>query len=258
MATLGLAVITKNEERVIQECLESVPIASKKIVVDSQSTDKTVEISKSCNAQVIVREWPGYGKQKRFAMEQIDCDWILLLDADEFLTQESIHELENLINQDDPTGTKGFDAYELPIYYLFLKRPIKYGKGPSYPIRLIKNGKGAYNDLEISESIEVPSNKIGRLKFGALHDTSPTLHHRLSKIQRDTDLELQYAKDLPVSFWELFVLPFKYFVSYTIKKSAWRDGIPGMILLTMFTFQIFLQYAKIYEYQKLNSLKKES
>lgn len=239
--TLGLAVITKNEEKNIAQCLESVPFAKCKIVVDSLSTDNTVEIATRLGAKVFQKEWEGYPKQKQFALEQVDADWILVLDADEYLTPEAQKEIKEVIIK---SSTQ--DAYRIPRYEVFMGQIIQHGKGIDHPLRLIKKGKGVYTTREVHEEIIVAGD-CGILKNGMIHKSSVDIISRYEKIRRDLHLERQYITAQEISLSTLFGGPVRYFISYFFKKKAWKDGVPGIIWLLFFTFQLFLQQALQYE-----------
>ena len=96
LSTVACVVITKNEETNIQDCLKSVQWADELVVVDAESRDKTVELARACGAKVSVRPWPGFGLQKNFGMAQASSDWILILDADERVTEELSWRSEDL------------------------------------------------------------------------------------------------------------------------------------------------------------------
>src|SRR5438309_186937 len=95
--SLACVVITKNEEANIQDCLRSAQWANELIVVDAESCDKTVELAHACGAKVSVRPWPGFGLQKNFGMAQASSDWILILDADERVTEELHREVRTCL-----------------------------------------------------------------------------------------------------------------------------------------------------------------
>jgi glycosyltransferase involved in cell wall biosynthesis len=240
-ATLGLAVITKNEEKNIERCLRSVPFAKIQIVVDSLSTDQTVLIAEKLGAKIFLRKWEGYPKQKQFALEQVDADWILVLDADENLTIEAQEEIKSIIQ-----NVHSCDAYAIPRYQVFMGRVLTHGKGFDHPLRLFKRGKGSYTSREVHEEILV-NGTCGTLKCGMIHESSLDIMARYEKIKRDLMLEKQYVSSEKISYSALFVGPIRYFLSYFIKGGAWRDGVPGVIWLILFTFQIFLQNALQYE-----------
>src|SRR5256712_7389519 len=104
MQTIAAIVITKNEERNIAACLESLKWVDELIVVDAESTDRTVELAKAYTSKVFVRTWPGYGPQKNFAMAQATADWILIVDADERVSDELREEIQALLQKPRSAG----------------------------------------------------------------------------------------------------------------------------------------------------------
>ncbi|MFA0125833.1 glycosyltransferase family 2 protein, partial [Vibrio sp. 10N.261.48.A2] len=99
--TLSVIVITKNEEDRIETCLKSVvDIADELVVLDSGSTDATVEICQKYTDNVTITDWPGFGKQKQRALDKATCDWVLSIDADEALDEEMSKALVELLKQD--------------------------------------------------------------------------------------------------------------------------------------------------------------
>ena len=94
---LSISIVCLNEAGIIGECLQQAArVADEVVVVDSGSTDKTIEIAESYGAKIFHQDWLGYGKQKNFALSQCSNEWVLSLDADEILTDELIAELELL------------------------------------------------------------------------------------------------------------------------------------------------------------------
>ena len=126
MPLLSVAIITCDEERNLARTLASVAFADEVVVVDSGSTDRTVEIARSFGARVFIREWPGFAQQKNFAIQQCSGDWVLSLDADEELSPELRTQLRLLLPTNPPA-----DAYFINRRNLFLNRWIK--RGGYYP-----------------------------------------------------------------------------------------------------------------------------
>ncbi|MEK6705712.1 MAG: glycosyltransferase family 2 protein [Candidatus Poribacteria bacterium] len=251
MTTLGVAIITKNEEKNIIRCLSSVSFADDKIIIDSHSTDRTVEFAKQCGARVIVRDFQGYSKEKQYAMDQLNTDWILALDADEILSPELQIEIRNTINS--PSALSG---YNITRHQVFLGRILRYGRGVDYHMRLFRRGKGCYDGKEAHEVI-ILDGVAGRLNGVIIHVSSPNISDRMRKICAETDNEMQFIAPMPITKRQLFINPIIYFISYMIKKSTWKDGIPGIIMLIMFCFQFFFLNARIYESYLLKNKKTE-
>ncbi len=212
MNKFSLVIITLNEEKYIERCINSVPSASEVIVVDSGSTDQTTQLAKKCGAQVIHQDWLGYGKQKQFAIEQASHEWVLLLDADEFANVELLDSIDQAMNQDV------YQAYHLPIREYFLGRELTQGRGITNPIRFHKKSAGKINSEEIHEKF-VTDKPISELDGYCLHYSAPTVLERLKKILRDATLEKEHHH------WEvtprsIFLDPIRYFFSYLIKKKC--------------------------------------
>src|SRR5438445_8835456 len=109
MESIAAIVITKDEERNIGACLECLKWADEMIVVDAESSDRTVDLAKAYTPKVYVRAWPGYGPQKNFAMAQVTADWILIVDADERVSPELQNEIEGVLKEDPAVS-----AYRVP------------------------------------------------------------------------------------------------------------------------------------------------
>ena len=139
MPLLSVAIITCNEEANLARTLRSVAWAEEVIVVDSGSTDKTVEIARSLGAIVIEREWPGFAAQKNFAIAQCTGTWILSLDADEEVSPELQRQIRLLLSSNPP-----YDAIYLKRRNLFLNRWIKHGGFyPDPKLRLFQIGRAS-------------------------------------------------------------------------------------------------------------------
>src|SRR6059036_460680 len=109
MQTIAAVVITKNEERNISACLESLKWVDEVIVVDAESSDRTAELAKAYTPKVFVRAWSGYGPQKNFAIDQATADWILIVDADERVTGKLREVIQKVLQKDNPVV-----AYRIP------------------------------------------------------------------------------------------------------------------------------------------------
>ncbi len=243
MIDISLVVITLNEEKNIGKCLESVSFAHEVLVIDSGSTDNTKKVSEALGARFISHHWEGYGKQKQFAIEQATNDWVLLLDADEFLTKELVEEIKEFDFDD-------IQAMELPIKQIFLGQVCHYGKAVSYPVRMFNRKHGAYDLKNIHEAFIV-NGRVSRFKSAILHNSATDIGSRIKKIKRDVHLEIKNST-LKVKWHHIFIDPVRYFFSYYLKQSAWRDGVPGFILTFLFAVQILFQNLAIYARDNLN------
>ncbi len=154
-ATIASVTITKNEERNIAACLDSLKWVDELIVVDAESADRTVELAKAHTSKVYVRPWPGYGPQKNFAMDQATADWVLIVDADERVTDELREEILALLTAPGPAA-----AYRIPrrnFYYGCWIRGA--GQYPDPQLRLVRRGRGRMELVGRASVFPAPRNR---------------------------------------------------------------------------------------------------
>ena len=166
MPRLSLIVITRNEEAAIGRCLRSASFADETVVVDNQSSDKTVEIALSLGAKVIrAADWPGFGPQKNRALDAATGDWVLSLDADEWIEPPLADAIKAAIADPDAA-----DGYEMPRRSRFCGRVVGHcGWWPDYVTRLWRRGKGRFAEVPVHERVIVEG-KVARLREPIEHD----------------------------------------------------------------------------------------
>ncbi len=188
MPRLSLIVITKNEEAAIERCLRSVAgIADEIVVVDSQSTDRTLEIARGFGAKILEpRDWPGFGPQKQRAQEAASGEWILSLDSDEWIEDGARREIEAVLR--DPNAKAG---YRLPRRNRFIGEIVRHGGWwPDYVVRLYKRSNGRFNDNLVHESVIVDG-EIGTLTNPVEHNTIVSAEDANGKIERYAEIAAQ-------------------------------------------------------------------
>ena len=145
MTTLSVVVLTLNEERNIDECLASVSWADEITVVDSGSTDRTVEIARRYTTRVLQLPWEGYGATKNTALNSVTGAWVLWLDADERVTPDLRAEITAILERNDPRVA----ACSMPRRAYFLGRWIRHsGWYPGRVTRLFRKAQGRFSELE--------------------------------------------------------------------------------------------------------------
>lgn len=179
---ISAVVITYNEEANIGDCLESISWTDEIIVIDSGSTDKTVEIAKKYTDKVFMHEWSGYSAQKNHGIRLTKEDWILSIDADERVTYDLKKEiLANL-------GSKSFNGFYMPRRSYFLGKWLKYsGWYPDYQLRVFRKSDGKFNERVVHEGVKV-SGDIGYLDSDLIHFPYGNLTHYFEKFNEYTDL----------------------------------------------------------------------
>ena len=152
---LSVSIITKNEEDNIERCLDSVKWANEIIIVDSGSTDHTLEICKSYNCKIIETEWLGFGLTKQIGVNAATNNWILSIDADEEVTSELKNKILELVQ------STTFHAFNIKRVSYYLKKRIQYsGWQTDRPLRLFNKQYGNFNDASVHESVVINSNLI--------------------------------------------------------------------------------------------------
>jgi glycosyltransferase involved in cell wall biosynthesis len=248
--SISAVIITKNEEDRIKDCLESVTWADEIIIVDSFSTDTTVNICKGYTGKIFQREMRGFGEQKQFAIEKATSDWILSLDADEIVTEELKNEIQKILNQEN--NYDGFKIYRRNIY---LGRSMRYCGWYIPVLRIFKRGKGRFNERKVHEDIIV-NGKVGVLKGEILHKTYRDISHHIEKIDTYTtyDVDELMKKGIilrPLNYVWYFVFKpsAKFFQKYIFQKGL-LEGKHGFILSIHAAMVVFINYAKLWERQQ--------
>jgi glycosyltransferase involved in cell wall biosynthesis len=246
--SLSVTIITLNEEANLPHAIKSVEWAKEVIVIDSGSTDKTVEIAKKLGARVIHNPWPGYGQQKNFAQKQASCDWILNIDADEVVPPELALEIQNAITQVDNKKTEAWGFY-FPRKTYYLGRWIQHGGWyPNYLVRLVHRNHASWTEPNVHEELKVS---------GPVQGLSSALHHyAFSSIQDQILTNLQFSRlgsqDLKrtgqkPSLGRLILKPIGKFLETYIIKRGFLDGLPGFIISVNAAHSMFLKYAYLSE-----------
>ena len=245
---ISAIVITFNEEENIGDALRSLKWADEIIVVDSESTDRTVEIARRFTDKVIIRSWPGYSAQKNFAHTQAAHDWIFSLDADERVSDELAGEIETLKHKTEPEVA----GYEMPRLTNYMGRWIKHsGWYPDYKLRLYDRRNAEWVGDYVHESVKVDG-ATKKLRGDILHYTvsSASDHHR--RIDRYTTLAASQAhsEGKRASFASLIFSPAATFIRSYILKLGFMDGVEGFAIARFAAYYAFLKNLKLWERQK--------
>jgi glycosyltransferase involved in cell wall biosynthesis len=248
--TLSVVLITQNEERNLPRTLESVmPLVRDSkgeiIVVDSGSTDRTVEIAESYGAKVFVEPWKGFAAQKNSAMNKASMDWVLQLDADEALEPELVAEMEVVLN--DGAAMRGF---WIPRKNFFLSRWIKHGGFyPDPKLRLVRRGAGQFEEYGAHPTMRV-NGPTGRLSHALLHDAYPTLRGYIDHMNSYSSMGAEVAlakRDRGFSFADIVIRPALTFIYNYFMRFGFLDGREGLLLHLYHSAYVSWKYAKAWE-----------
>lgn len=251
-STLSVAIITLNEEANLPRTLASVSFADEIILIDSGSTDRTVEIAQSFRAKVFTEPWKGFGPQKNSAIDKCTGTWVLSIDADEELTPQLQSELRTLL-QSPPA----VDAYRMPLRHVFLRRHINHGGFyPDVKLRLFQRFDPAatspirFSERLVHESIQC-TGPIGLLRSDLLHHGYPTLDTYIEHMNRYSSLggEIAFSKAKTSRSWLAFsanvvIVPTLTFFWNYIVRLGFLDGREGLLLHLYHSAYISWKYAK--------------
>jgi glycosyltransferase involved in cell wall biosynthesis len=239
---ISVIIITYNEEENIGACLETVEWADEIIVVDSFSTDKTLEICKRHAHEVIQRRWEGFGPQKQFALEQATCDWVLSIDADERVSPELREEILAGMNDFDREG------YFVPRESFWLGKRLRFGGcGKERIVRFFKREKGRFQG-NVHEKLIVQG-EVGHLKHSILHVSYRDMDHYFQKFNLYSAMVARerFKSGTRVPFPLQVLFSMLDFLNRYILQLGFLDGMPGFLWASFSSFHRMVKYAKLWE-----------
>lgn len=237
ISMISLVIITLDEADNIERCIRSARGVGEVIVVDSYSTDGTVDIAEKLGAKVYRREFTSHADQKNWALEKAELDWILVLDADESLSGELRDEIGEAIVSTD------MDGYWLRRRNEFFGKRIRFcGWNRDRVLRLFRRGKGSYPERAVHERLSLEG-RAGRLEAPLDHRPYRDID---DYIERMTRYGKGGAKELRRRgrhwFPGIVLNPPARFVRMYILQLGFLDGIPGLILCTLASISVFFKY----------------
>ncbi len=245
MEKLTAIIPTGNEAHNIEDVLQSVSFADEIMVVDSYSTDNTVELAKKYTDFIIQKEYENSASQKNWAIPQATHEWILLVDADERITDELKKEIQEILEQGSD-----FAGYWIYRDNMFMGRLLKDSgiKGDKC-IRLFRKSLCHYEEKHVHAEI-IAQGEIGTLKHRMIHNTYVNLNNFYAKMNRYADWQAQdyLKKNKKVTWFHLWLKPnFRFFKHY-IMGHGYKDGFEG------YTYAITQKHAVKMRYIKLKML----
>jgi glycosyltransferase involved in cell wall biosynthesis len=250
MEPVSATVITFNEERNIDAALQSLSWADEIVIVDSGSTDQTLEICRRHTNRILHREWTGYVEQKNFAVECARYDWIFSLDADERSSPELVREIAELRGAGLRSG-----GYRIPRVACFMGRWIRHGDWyPDYQLRLFDRRQGRWQGGRVHESVRIEKD-LGTLRGEIHHYTYHSLSDYLKRLEVYSTLAAADYLEKGKSSGPLKLVgnPLATFFKTYLLKRGFLDGVPGLLVAVMGSVSVFFKYAKLLELQQESS-----
>lgn len=240
---VSVYIITRNEEDNIARVLDNLKDFEEVIVVDSGSTDRTLEIARSYpNARVSFNEWPGFGEQKAHALSLCSRPWVLNLDADETLTPEFIAELKRFIQQNQKVALRS-----RRILYRWGRRPRSFGKDEKL-IRLFQAAHGQYDARQVHESILIDG-PVEDSEAAILHHENLSYSQRIEKTVFYAKLKARdkYERGDRVSFLVVLLIFPLAFIRCYLFKGHFLDGLQGVLTSVNVAFYNYMKYANLWD-----------
>ena len=242
---LSVGIITFNEENRIGMTLDAVKdLADEIIIVDSESSDRPVQIAESKGAKIFIEKWKGYGAQKNSVLEKCTGEWVLLIDADEVISLQLKEKIKERINSEKTSN----NVYKIRLRNITFGREIKFGGWDDYVIRLWKNGVVKISEREVHEKYET-TEKIGKIKEKIIHYTYDSIHDFLEKINRyTTQSAIQYIKERKnTGILKIYSKMWFKFLQMYIFQLGFLDGYEGYLLAKYSSIYTMTKYTKLRE-----------
>lgn len=236
-------IYTKNNERTVEAALKSVRFADEVILLDSGSTDRTLEIGRQLADRVEHRSWTGFCDQLNHIPTLATHEWILVVDADECVSAEGAREILAAIGSPD-----GAVAFNLPRQTLYMGRWLRHGEFfPDLTLRLYKKGCGTY--VGEPHARLVPTGTVRDLREPLSHDMQRHLGDQLDTMRRYSESQAREmaARGIKSARMRSLIHPLQRFIKGYVFKAGFLDGWPGFVAAATASFHVFLKYVRVEE-----------
>ncbi|MCS7285614.1 MAG: glycosyltransferase family 2 protein [Anaerolineae bacterium] len=243
MKGITALVLTLNEEKNIEECLQTLLWADKLIVLDSGSSDRTVEIAWRMGAEVFFHPFQNYADQRNFALQLVQTDWVLFIDADERVTPELAQEIREAVEKESICG------WWIPRKNYICGRWVRHGGWyPDYQLRLLRPEKAHYDSAWEVHEIVVVEGGTGYLRHHIIHYNYRTWPEFIARQKVYLPLEVRTLRKRGIKAkpWSPFSMPLREFWRRYFKLEGYKDGLYGLILALAMAFYTMLAYTQLF------------
>ena len=248
MSTITVLTLIPNAGDRLQRCLESVQWADDLFcVVDPKTSDGSDEVARRYSQHVVPHEYVNAATQRNWAIPQIETEWTLVLDADEWISDELAAKIHAIIAE--PTSN---DGYQIRRFSYFLGRLMRHcGWERDYNLRLFRTRKGRYLDKRVHSKVVVDGS-VGRIDEPMYHDTYRTFEEFFTTFQRFTTWGAQDAYDAGkrARWIDIILRPLLRFFKMYVIRQGFRDGYHGVVLCGLGAFSVFTKYAKLWNLER--------
>ena len=240
--------ICKNEELSIERCIRSIDWCDEVLVVDSGSTDKTLDICRQFpRVRIIEKDWPGHRLQKQFALKECRYDWILNLDADEELSADARNKILNILEK----GTEVDGFFLCRLVYFLNRWWDKGGWHPEYRMRFFRKQKAVWGGVDPHEKAIVTGRKAkikGYIYHYSFSDFTELVNTH--NVFSSRTAEMMHSRGVRSSATKIILRPLIRFSKFYFLKLGIREGLAGFQVATIEAYGAFLKYAKLWELEK--------
>jgi len=242
MPKISACIISYNEEDKIGDCLESLlPVADEIVLVDSLSTDRTLEIAAKYTDKIFPQEFLGHIEQKNLAVDKASNDWIISLDCDERLSQELQHSILSIKDKLDDA-----DAYNMPRKTFYVYRWLNHCWYPDIKTRLFNRTRSRWGGTNPHDHIVTEGNRIERLQGDIYHYSFDSISDHLQTIDKFTEIGADELIRKNKSFNMLSPLTHAswIFIKLYILKRGFLDGFAGLTVSVLSYMHVYVKYSK--------------
>lgn len=242
---LAAVVLTRNEERRLAACLESLAWADTRVVFDSFSTDRTVDIAREYGAHVLQHQFQSFGAQRDEALTAVEAPWIFFVDADERATPALADEIRRVIRNEGDAARAG---WWVPRHnYMIGHRMRGGGWYPDYQLRLLRRGKARYDPARPVHEIVLLDGQAGYLQNVLLHNNYDTIGQFRTKMLRYTAFEamMLHQQGVRARPWTYVTMPLREFWRRFIKLHGYQDHLYGLLFCGLMSWYTFATYWRL-------------
>ena len=244
MAKISACIISYNEENKIEDCLRSLKdIADEIVLVDSNSTDRTVDIAGNYTDRIILQDFLGYIEQKNFALSHASHDWVISLDCDERLSPELRDEILALKDNIDQA-----DAYEMPRKTFYVYRWLNHCWYPDIKTRLFNRNTSHWGGTNPHDHVITEGNNIVRLEGDIQHYSFDSISDHLQTIDKFTEIGADelIRKNKRFNIFSPLTHASWIFIKLYIVKRGFLDGFAGLTVSVLSYMHVYIKYSKAY------------
>ncbi len=250
METVSVVILTKNEEKDIRNCLESVKWADEIVVIDDCSSDATVEICRQYTDKIFQKKMVNFSEQREFGLKHASCPWVFSLDADQTVPSGLRLEIQAVLKQ-----CAGFDGFRIYKTTSYLGKWIRHCGWRAKVLILFRRDKVRYDGKSVHEDVIVQG-KVGDLKNEVLHKNYETLseHFKRMDLYTSYDAEDLWKKGVRLNYFNypvyFIIKPVYIFFRKYILYGGFLEGVRGFFISVVTAFVVFMNYAKLWDKQR--------